>query len=109
MDNRTDRIYQIERDSHTQSILADYALLDVLPSPAPGHRILLFAGLSTTGTQGAATFATSPEGLRQVTKLLGAPQTGDGSLPAYFECLLRVGAVNGLDALKVNVVSCSSF
>ena len=108
-DKGAGRSYHMERHPQTQIILADYAVFDVLPSPAPGHRIMLFAGLSTTGTEGATAFATSPEGLRQIGGLLGAPKGSTGSLPAYFECLLRVDAVRGLDALKVNAVSCSSL
>jgi len=101
--------YGIVRDPQTHVILTDYALFDVFPSPAQGHRIMLLAGLTTTGTQGAATFATSAQGLQQVRTLLGASKGNSETLPANFECLLRVDAVEGLDAVKVNAVSCSSL
>jgi hypothetical protein len=103
------RSYHVERDPQSHVIRTDYAFFDVFPSPVPEHRIILLAGLSTTGTQGAASFATSPEGLRQVRDLLGTPAGSSGTVPTYFECLLRVDAVGGLDALKVNPVSCSSL
>jgi hypothetical protein len=103
------RSYHVERDPQSHVILTDYAFFDVFPSPAPEHRIMLLAGITTTGTQGAATFATSPEGLRQVRDSLGASTGASGTVPAYFECLLRVDAVGGLDALKVDLVSCSSL
>ena len=109
VDNKTARSYHIERNPETQVILADYALFEVLPSPAPGHRIVVFAGLTTTGTEGATAFATSSEGLRQVGDLVGSTKVDSGSLPASFECLLRADAVRGLDALKVNAVACSSL
>jgi hypothetical protein len=50
--------YGLERDPQSQVIRADYALFDVLPGPAPGRRIVVLAGITTTGTQGAAEFAT---------------------------------------------------
>lgn len=100
--------YSVSRDSHSHVILADYALFDVLPSPTPDHRIILLAGLTTTGTQGAAALATSAVGLQQISEILAKNSPGRKSLPPYFECLLRVDAVGGLDALQASAVSCST-
>jgi hypothetical protein len=105
----TNHIYRVERDPQTHVIMTDYAFFDVFPGASPEHRIILLAGLTTTGTQGAATFATSPEGLRQLRDLLGHGIGNGETVPVYFECLLRVDAVKGLDALNVNPVSCSSL
>jgi hypothetical protein len=100
--------YSVSRDSHSHVILADYALFDVFPSPTPDHRIILLAGITTTGTQGAAAFATSAVGLQQISELLAKNSPGRKSLPPYFECLLRVDAVGGLDALQASAVSCNA-
>ena len=99
--------YGMERDPQSQVIRADYALFDVLPGPAPGRRIVVLAGITTTGTQGAAEFATSADGLRQILALYGVPQdkSGGKSFPRYFECLLRVEAEKGLEAVNVKLVS----
>jgi hypothetical protein len=98
--------YAMERDPQSQVIRADYALFDVLPGPAPGRRIVVLAGITTTGTQGAVEFATSVDGLRQILALNGAAwkRSGGNSFPRYFECLLRVEAEKGLDAVNVRLV-----
>jgi hypothetical protein len=102
------RIYKIVRDSTTGVIESDYGVFQVFPGPSSGHRIMLLAGLTTTGTQGAAAFATSPDGLSQVRKLLGLTSRPNEPLPEYFSCLLRVEAAGGLDALQVVPVTCST-
>ena len=80
--------YGLERDPQSQVIRADYALFDVLPGPAPGRRIIVLAGITTSGTQGAAEFATSADGLRQILALDGAPQNKSGG--KMFRATLRV-------------------
>ena len=98
--------YGTERDPQNQVIRADYALFDVLPGPVHGRRIAVLAGLGTSGTDGAAEFATSPDGLRQILALPGAPRdkTGSPAFPPYFECLLRVEAAKGLEAISTKFV-----
>ena len=98
--------YGLERDPQSQVIRADYALFDVLPGPAPERRIIVLAGITTSGTQGAAEFATSAEGLRHILALEGAPhdQNGGKSFPRYFESVLRVEAEKGLEAINIKFV-----
>lgn len=96
--------YQLERDPDDQVIRADFALFNVLPGPAAGRRIIVLAGLTTSGTQGAAEFATSPAGLRRILESLGTESAGRKAFPAYFESLLRVEAAKGLDAMTVKYV-----
>jgi hypothetical protein len=87
----------------SQVIRADYALFDVLPGPVPGRRIMVLAGITTSGTQGAAEFATSTEGLRQILGLESPPRENNRaySFPRYFESLLRVETARGMEALSV--------
>ena len=101
------RFFRILRDPSTHVIQSDYGVFQVFPGPSVGHRIILLAGLTTTGTQGAAAFATTLDGLVQVRKLLGLANRTSDPLPEYFECLLRVDAARGLDVLQVTPVSCS--
>ena len=102
----SDVSYGIERDPQSQVIRADYALFDVLPGPAPGRRIMVLAGITTSGTQGAAEFATSDEGLRQILGLEGTPQGNNRvyAFPRYFESLLRVETARGMEAVNVKFV-----
>lgn len=99
--------YQLERDRDQQIIRADYGLFNVLPGPAPGRRIVILAGLTTSGTQGAAEFATSEAGLQRILNALGAGSGGPDTFPSYFECLVRVDAARGLDAFTVKYVTAS--
>ena len=97
--------YQVERDPQEQVIRADYALFDVLPGPVPGRRIVVLAGLTTSGTQGASEFATSLEGIQQILEVMGTKSGGRKLTPRYFESVLRVEAAKGLDVMKVNYVN----
>ena len=101
------RFYKMLRDPKTQAIQSDYSVFKVAPSPSAGHRIVLLGGISTTGTQGAAAFATSADGIAQVRQAFGLANRPNDPLPESFECLLRVEAAGGLDALQVTPVSCS--
>jgi hypothetical protein len=99
--------FKILREPRTHAMESDYGLFQVFPGPSAEHRIILLAGISTTGTQGAAAFATSSDGIAQVRKLLGLTPGSSAPLPDYFECLLRVDAAGGVDALQIVPVSCS--
>ncbi len=108
--------YGIERDPQSQVIRADYALFDVLPGPVPGHRIIVLAGITTSGTEGAAEFATSADGLSKILALGTNSQNKSGddksrkdrgagkTFPQYFESLLRVEAEKGLEAINVKFI-----
>jgi hypothetical protein len=101
------RIYGIVRDPSSHEIVSDYGVFQVFPGPSSGHRIILLAGLTTTGTQGAAVFATSADGISQVRHALGLAGRPNDPLPEYFECLVRVDAAGGLDVLQIVPVACS--
>lgn len=103
----SDVFYGLERDPQSQVIRTDYALFDVLPGPVPGRRIVVLAGITTSGTEGAAEFATSENGLRQIWALAGNAEDKNESkaFPRYFESLLRVEAEKGLEAIDVKFVN----
>ena len=82
-------------------IKADYAIFSVLPGSAPDRRIMVLAGLTTSGTQGAADFACSPTALSSLRKMLGSRE----AFPRYFQCVLRVETSKGLDAMQVRLVA----
>ncbi|MDQ2946595.1 MAG: hypothetical protein M3Y27_11730, partial [Acidobacteriota bacterium] len=51
--------FVIERDPGSGVLRTDYATISLLPGIAPGRRILVLAGLTTSGTQAAAEAVTS--------------------------------------------------
>src|SRR5260370_29364160 len=60
--------YITERSPDSRMIVADYAVISCLRSLKPGLRILILAGLTTSGTAAAAEFATSPEGIAEMSR-----------------------------------------
>jgi hypothetical protein len=68
---------------------------------------VILAGLTTSGTQGAAEFAASAEGLRQILAAVGVGEGSTRSFPTYFEAVLRVETARGLDAVKVKFIKAS--
>jgi hypothetical protein len=104
-DSKHEKSYGIERDPQRSVIRADYALFNVLPGPANGKRIVILAGLTTSGTQGAAEFATSESGLIRLLEALGTSKSEGQNFPKYFESLLRVEAAKGLDAITVKYIA----
>jgi hypothetical protein len=101
------KFYELERDKQLRVIQADYALFDVLPGLTPGRKMVILAGLTTSGTQGAAEFAASAEGLRQILAAVGVGEGSTRSFPTYFEAVLRVETARGLDAVKVKFIKAS--
>ena len=98
--------YEIERDPQSQVILTDYAVISLLPGLAPGKNILVLAGLTTSGTEGAAEFATS---MRGVTEMAGKlPREGDSQArvwPSSFEYLLKVRLSHGVDIIQSDSIA----
>ncbi|HXJ93260.1 MAG TPA: hypothetical protein VMT20_10320 [Terriglobia bacterium] len=89
--------YELQRDSKTQAIEGDYALVSLLPGVTPNHSILVLGGISTLGTQAAAEFATSEDNMRAVAQMRAE---GLGRKPAspYFQALLAVQIRDGVAA-----------
>jgi hypothetical protein len=97
--------YEVERDSQTRAVRADYVLISFLPGLTPDRRIAILGGLTTLGTQAAAEFATSPSQIAEVAARL---ETGTGTpswkVPPFFQAVLRVEIMKG-DILRVKYVS----
>jgi hypothetical protein len=103
------RKYEIERDPQSQVILADFAVISLLPGLAPGKNILVLAGLTTSGTEGAAEFATSMRGINEMTERL--PQQSGPPLrswPSSFEYLLKVRLSHGVDIIQSDSIASRS-
>lgn len=72
------------------STLEDYGLIWMAKSPA-GSRVLVLAGLTSTGTAGVGEFFSDPVRMRPVYEQLRALGR-DGSVPQRWQVLLRVDA-----------------
>jgi hypothetical protein len=92
--------YAVERDPASGTLKVDYALFSVMPGLAPNRKIMLLAGLTTSGTEAAAEFATSEA---HIAELLG--RMGARTLPPYFESILEVQVVRGLDPIEVKCLA----
>ncbi len=92
--------YAIERAPGTRILRSDYGLVSQLPGLSSGRKLIVLAGLTTTGTQAAAEFATSVEGVRAMSARLPAKQW-----PAAFDYLLRVTLNNGVDIIRSECIA----
>jgi hypothetical protein len=97
--------YSLERDASTLAFKADYAVVASLPSITPPRKILVLGGLTTSGTQAAAQFVTSPTGVAAMSARLTKRNPDDTAWPSHFEYLLRVTLDHGLDLLRTECLA----
>jgi len=98
--------YHTERDPLTQVLKADYSLISIQPSIVPGRYIAIMGGLDTTGTEGAAIFATSRPGIEALSRALAA--SGESSAkgePPVFQALVRVRLEKGYQVLGADLMA----
>lgn len=97
--------YETERDKTTQALQADYALVSFLPGIKPNRKIVILGGLTTSGTQAAADFATSPSGTAELLAHLGTEGPSSSKrLPPFFQAVLRLEIMKG-DILSVKYIT----
>jgi hypothetical protein len=83
--------YSAERDQESMGLKRAYGLITVLPSPGDhSHRIILFSGISSAGTQAAVEFFSSPASLRNLKLRMGRTP------PPSYQVVIRCGVVNNL-------------
>ena len=98
--------YRLERNSRTGALQTDYATITLFPGIAPERKVLVLAGLTTSGTQSAAEGITTLHGMTQVAGKLGVKNPSDpDSWPAEFQALLRVELSRGLDVIQSQPVA----
>jgi len=96
--------YEVQRDPNNHVMRTDYALISFLPGISPSRRIVILGGITTLGTQGAADFATSQNGIYEIAEHLGTGSAGSRQVPSFFQVLLKVEVMKG-DILSVNYVT----
>jgi hypothetical protein len=101
--------YGVEFDGDSHVIRAEHAMISVVPGVSPAHRVVIVAGLTTSGTQGAAEFLASEAGLRELLAAIGIRQQGRLVFPRFFQCVLRVEVAHGLDVISTKYVTGASF
>lgn len=98
--------YALERDPSTGVLRADYASITLLPGIAPGRKILVLAGLTTSGTEAAAESLTSRHGVLELAGKLGVQNPADPKKwPEAFQSLLRAELSRGLDVIQSKPVA----
>lgn len=70
----------------------EYAILALIPGIQGNHRIAIFTGLTTNGTQAAVEFACNPESVRQLAARAGQV----GGLIRPFEAVLHIKLSGGV-------------
>ncbi len=98
--------YTVVRDPQSGTLKTDFAVFSLLPGLAPHRRIMILAGLTTSGTQGAAEFATSENQMASlITRFAAAVRQRTAPLPPYFESILEVQVIRGLDPISVRCIA----
>jgi hypothetical protein len=100
------RLYRTERDPATRVVKLDHALITIEPGVNPGRYIADFGGLDTTGSEGAALFATSKAGVEELSKALVAQGIhGANGGPPLFQALLSVRLEKGHEVLGSSLLA----
>ncbi len=71
----------------------DYAVVALLPGLTPSRSIMILAGTTTFGTQGAVDYVCRENSVRELLRRLSVPDTGEVK---PFEALLRVKVAKGV-------------
>ncbi len=101
--------FVIERDPGSGILRTDYASVSLLPGIAPGRRILVLAGLTTSGTQAAAEAVTSAPRIDDLLKRVGTGRVPGSKWPNSFQSVWRVDLSRGLDVIQSTLVSTRTF
>ena len=99
-------VYRTERDPSTRVLRADYGLITIQPGIVPGRYLADLGGLDTTGSEGAVLFATSRQGIEELSKALSASEkAGNKNAFPIFQALLRIRLEKGYDVLGASLVT----
>src|SRR6202035_5758745 len=77
----------------TSPLTEDYAIIALMPGLNPARSVMILAGTTTFGTQGAVEFVSRENSVADLLSRLSATKTGD---VRPFEALLRVKVARGV-------------
>jgi hypothetical protein len=101
-----ERVYRTERDPVTKVVKVDHALVTVEPGIVSGRYIIDLGGLDTTGSEGAALFLTSANGMEELSKALSSQGIhGANGGPPLFQALLGVQLEKGHQVLGTSLLT----
>ena len=87
-------VFTAQFDSVTNRLVRDFAVIFVHPNQSKDQRLVLLTGIYTQGTEAAAEFVTSPQGMAELRRALLAESPDKKSLPPFFEALITVPVQN---------------
>jgi len=98
--------YRTERNETTRVLEGDYSLITIAPGVVPGRYIAILGGLDTKGTEGATMFATSNEGIEELTTARAAAGEKDAKdeIPV-FQALVHVRLAKGYQVLGADLTT----
>jgi hypothetical protein len=85
--------YRAKFEATTGRLIEDYALITIKPNISEPNMVMVLAGTHSEGTQAAAEYVTTEDHLRYLSQRL--IQSG-GTLPRYYQVLLKVAVDNGI-------------
>ena len=92
--------YGTERDPTTHVLKTDYSLMTIAPGVISGRYIANLGGLDTKGTEGATMFATSRQGIDELTRILAKDgEKASAGEPPVFQALVHVRLAKGYQVL----------
>ncbi len=98
--------YRTERDPNTRVLTTDYSLITIEPGIVPGRYIADLGGLDTTGSEGAVLYATSRQGIEELSRVLPASFKPDSrNVFPTFQALLKIPLEKGYDVLGASLVT----
>ena len=100
--------YGVECDPKSSVMRADHAVVSILPGVVPNRKVMVLAGLTSTGTDGAGHFICSPNSLVEAANRLN-PHAYRSGLPPFFQCVLRIEANRGVDVMRVQLVAAKAL
>lgn len=104
------KTYRTERDPNSGVLKSDYSLFTVQPGLGSENFIVIMAGLDTKGTEGSATFATSPLGIGELNR--ASHDAGLDEAKKFrvgFQTLIQVRLQKGYQVLDSRMIGFHPF
>jgi hypothetical protein len=81
----------------TRQIVEDYALVSLLKGLDGKSKLMILAGLTTTGTQAAAEYVTNPVYIDELASRIGtSTDPAHPSLPEFYQVVIRAKVNDGV-------------
>lgn len=95
---------RVERDSVSQTVRTDYALISCMPGVDTMHRIISIGGMDTNGTAGATSYLTSIGGAEAMRTVFQHNEQRP-----FFQAVIRVPLINSDQVVRGEPVAVRSI